>query len=258
MNNKIFVVMISLILMFSGCLGDETVDQNTDSDNIVEVSDNATLFEGDEAGECSDLADNDQDGLFDCDDPNCSGSPICQSSDNPCVDTGDNTSNNTGNNTGNSTGNNTGDNTGNSTGNNTGDNTGNSTGNNTGNNTTSNYSGNWTLQSPISYTCAWGSINLNISNIEIAEFDSNQPNENFSLNVSEYNGGILTMEGTYSNDSFEVSHYISSGGSGCDERYTFSGQFINLTISGIFEAEYIGTQCYDCAGGTWNINANLT
>ncbi len=34
-------------------------------------------FEGDEAGECSDGADNDQDGLFDCDDEDCEGSEDC-------------------------------------------------------------------------------------------------------------------------------------------------------------------------------------
>ena len=36
-----------------------------------------TLFEGDEPGECSDGADNDQDGLFDCNDPNCAGAAFC-------------------------------------------------------------------------------------------------------------------------------------------------------------------------------------
>ena len=34
--------------------------------------------EGDEAGECSDGADNDQNGLFDCDDEGCAGSPDCE------------------------------------------------------------------------------------------------------------------------------------------------------------------------------------
>lgn len=33
--------------------------------------------EGDDAGECSDAADNDQDGTFDCDDSDCSASPDC-------------------------------------------------------------------------------------------------------------------------------------------------------------------------------------
>ena len=34
-------------------------------------------FEGDDPGECDDAADNDIDGLFDCDDPDCDGSPVC-------------------------------------------------------------------------------------------------------------------------------------------------------------------------------------
>ena len=33
--------------------------------------------EGTEPGECSDLADNDGDGLHDCGDPDCFGSPVC-------------------------------------------------------------------------------------------------------------------------------------------------------------------------------------
>lgn len=37
-------------------------------------------IEGDASGECEDGADNDRDGLFDCDDPNCSGAPACNGS----------------------------------------------------------------------------------------------------------------------------------------------------------------------------------
>ena len=36
--------------------------------------------EGDDAGECSDGADNDLDGDFDCDDADCDGSPDCDGS----------------------------------------------------------------------------------------------------------------------------------------------------------------------------------
>ncbi len=36
-------------------------------------------YEGDEAGECEDGADNDQDELFDCKDPGCAGAPVCSS-----------------------------------------------------------------------------------------------------------------------------------------------------------------------------------
>jgi len=35
-------------------------------------------IEGDLPGECSDGADNDRDGLFDCDDPDCAGAPVCK------------------------------------------------------------------------------------------------------------------------------------------------------------------------------------
>ena len=38
----------------------------------------ACAHEGDDAGECSDAADNDRDGLFDCDDSDCTGSPDCE------------------------------------------------------------------------------------------------------------------------------------------------------------------------------------
>jgi len=37
--------------------------------------------EGDDPGECSDEADNDRDGLFDCSDPDCFGSPSCEEAD---------------------------------------------------------------------------------------------------------------------------------------------------------------------------------
>ncbi len=38
-------------------------------------------YEGDDPGECSDGADNDADGAFDCDDPGCFGAPVCQGDD---------------------------------------------------------------------------------------------------------------------------------------------------------------------------------
>ena len=38
-------------------------------------------YEGDEAGECTDGADNDRDGKFDCEDDGCSGSPDCRNTE---------------------------------------------------------------------------------------------------------------------------------------------------------------------------------
>ena len=64
---KSIVNALVLILIFSsisGCLGGD------DSAPIP--------FEGDDPGECSDGADNDQDGLFDCNDPNCAGAGVCE------------------------------------------------------------------------------------------------------------------------------------------------------------------------------------
>ena len=48
-------------------------DDGSDADG----GDDADDYEGDEPGECSDGADNDRDSLWDCDDPDCAGSPDC-------------------------------------------------------------------------------------------------------------------------------------------------------------------------------------
>ena len=45
------------------------------------ASDEAKLFEGDEPGECTDRADNDRDGDFDCDDEDCASGPDCSDTD---------------------------------------------------------------------------------------------------------------------------------------------------------------------------------
>ncbi len=62
-------LLFGLVLMPTGC------PERTDDD------DDAAPAEGDDPGECSDGADNDADGLFDCDDPDCAGSPDCQGDD---------------------------------------------------------------------------------------------------------------------------------------------------------------------------------
>jgi len=46
----------------------------------------APVYEGDDPGECSDLADNDVDGDFDCDDSDCAGAPVCAGDDEPWGD----------------------------------------------------------------------------------------------------------------------------------------------------------------------------
>ena len=44
------------------------------------------MTEGDATGECTDRADNDRDGLYDCDDPDCHGSPDCNGDDDSGAD----------------------------------------------------------------------------------------------------------------------------------------------------------------------------
>jgi len=60
---------------------DTLLDDDDDDDTLTDDDDSNENYEGDEPGECSDGADNDQDGLFDCDDPNCFGSPDCSGDD---------------------------------------------------------------------------------------------------------------------------------------------------------------------------------
>ena len=77
------------ILIITDCQEDkEPVDKEpVDTDNSQKDRDDTTAsdadesYEGDDAGECSDEADNDRNGLFDCDDEGCSGSPACKASD---------------------------------------------------------------------------------------------------------------------------------------------------------------------------------
>ena len=77
------------VMKFTDCQEEkETVDKDDsqkDKDNLTS-SDEGGPYEGDDAGECSDEADNDRDGLFDCDDEGCLGSPACKVSDSPTED----------------------------------------------------------------------------------------------------------------------------------------------------------------------------
>ena len=63
-----FFALGCVVLLFSAC----TLSRGDDDDATAPA-----LYEGDEPGECTDGADNDQDGLFDCNDEGCQGSPDC-------------------------------------------------------------------------------------------------------------------------------------------------------------------------------------
>lgn len=76
-----------MLVLLLACTHGATValDDTGGHDLDTSVDDtSSTAFEGDQAGECADGADNDQDGFFDCEDLDCAGAPDCQA-----VDTGD-------------------------------------------------------------------------------------------------------------------------------------------------------------------------
>jgi hypothetical protein len=62
----VLTVCFGIAVSGLGC-GGEGVDQSSRGFRV----------EGTEAGDCEDNADNDADGLFDCDDPGCAGSSVC-------------------------------------------------------------------------------------------------------------------------------------------------------------------------------------
>ena len=77
-----YSMFLACMLLMTGCLGG-----GDDSDTEI------VLYEGDEPGECSDGADNDKDGLFDCDDDQCTGSPLCKSAEDETTDVEENQEN---------------------------------------------------------------------------------------------------------------------------------------------------------------------
>ena len=77
---------IAALLLLPACPapgggGGDDDDAAADDDDTNADDDDAVNIEGDQAGECSDGADNDGDGDYDCDDSDCAGAPDCQGDD---------------------------------------------------------------------------------------------------------------------------------------------------------------------------------
>lgn len=106
------------------------------------------------------------------------------------------------------------------------------------------YSGTWTLDEPVSYTCAaiLGSpaVNLNFSTVSITD---TRP----AISVDSRTGQPGTMTGPWSSDVvFEVSRAIPGA---CTETYLFDGTIIDeTTIEYTFTAQFTdaGFGCFDC------------
>ncbi|HCP47752.1 MAG TPA: hypothetical protein DIU15_17055, partial [Deltaproteobacteria bacterium] len=80
--------LVALALAASGCGDLIQCDEDSDCPSGSACTDEGLCVpveevprEGMVAGECSDDADNDGDGLFDCDDPDCAGAQACAGDD---------------------------------------------------------------------------------------------------------------------------------------------------------------------------------
>ncbi|MCO4772716.1 MAG: hypothetical protein KDA24_21975 [Deltaproteobacteria bacterium] len=76
LKNRFFHFAVLLTLASSLTVYGCTTPRGDDDDD-----DSGPELEGDDPGECSDGADNDADGAFDCDDSDCAGAPDCQGDD---------------------------------------------------------------------------------------------------------------------------------------------------------------------------------
>ena len=63
------------VVAYAACLGIAMIGVGCGGESVGERA--GLRFEGTEPGDCSDDADNDADGLFDCDDSGCAASPLC-------------------------------------------------------------------------------------------------------------------------------------------------------------------------------------
>lgn len=75
---RLLLALASTLLFTLACAG---AGKSTDT-----AGDGADEYEGDEAGECTDGADNDRDGRFDCDDDDCASAPDCKGETDTDVD----------------------------------------------------------------------------------------------------------------------------------------------------------------------------
>lgn len=110
----------------------------------------------------------------------------------------------------------------------------------------------WTLDRKVSYSCTFGMVSLNFSQIQI--YDTYP-----TISITSYPASTQpgTMAGTFSSDvEFEASNTLSGT---CTETYTISGTFTSDTeLAGSFSATYtegFKGACYDCVDQSWIFTA---
>lgn len=83
MNNKCIPQILFVASLITACEPESSSAQNNNSqlsidDDCGEITSEDIRIEGTEVGDCSDGADNDGDGYFDCQDSSCFGAPACE------------------------------------------------------------------------------------------------------------------------------------------------------------------------------------
>ena len=71
-----FLESMGFVAAYAACLGIAVIGMGCGGESVGERA--GLRFEGTEPGDCEDGADNDADGLFDCDDSGCEASPLCK------------------------------------------------------------------------------------------------------------------------------------------------------------------------------------
>ena len=108
------------------------------------------------------------------------------------------------------------------------------------------YTGVYDLDTTIAYTCAFGSVNINFSQMTVTDLDS-------QVTVRSNTGGQPgTMTGPLSGVNFNATRTITGG---CDETYTIAGSFTDADhFDAVFFADYTGSSCANCTSHQWDIS----
>ncbi len=108
----------------------------------------------------------------------------------------------------------------------------------------------------VQYSCASNSVVIDFQQISVLD---EAPSLSFTF-VGGTQPGTIDATLT-SGDNFSGSYLISSGGFGCDEEYTFTGQFTgDDTFEGTFSTNFVDVLgiglCYDCSAQSFSVSGS--
>lgn len=105
----------------------------------------------------------------------------------------------------------------------------------------------YTINTPITYSCAFGIFSINVTSITFSQ------NGSRSTPLPSFPGDMTG--GTTSCPSGSFSHQYFAFGA-CAENHVLNGSFTGPdTWSGTLTTEFTGAGCFDCVGSNYNIDA---